>query len=94
MSIDSYEDVPVNQEAALQKAAANQPITVAIEAGGRDFQFYTSVKSLFLVIIFNLAKEIYILHHEPIDKLRLDPQNKEFTPICYKLSYIIEICHP
>ncbi|KAJ9559990.1 hypothetical protein OSB04_005150 [Centaurea solstitialis] len=42
VSIDSYEDVPVNDESALQKAAANQPITVAIEAGGRDFQFYTS----------------------------------------------------
>ncbi|KVH98322.1 low-temperature-induced cysteine proteinase-like [Cynara cardunculus var. scolymus] len=42
VSIDSYEDVPINDESALQKAAANQPITVAIEAGGRDFQFYTS----------------------------------------------------
>ncbi|XP_076920078.1 cysteine proteinase mucunain-like [Bidens hawaiensis] len=42
VSIDGYEDVPVNNEAALQKAAANQPITVAIEAGGREFQFYTS----------------------------------------------------
>ena len=48
VSIDSYEDVPVNDESALQKAAANQPITVAIEAGGRDFQFYTSVTSSFL----------------------------------------------
>ncbi|KAI3802413.1 hypothetical protein L1987_30545 [Smallanthus sonchifolius] len=42
VSIDGYEDVPVNNEAALQKAAANQPITVAIEASSRDFQFYTS----------------------------------------------------
>ncbi|GKC60724.1 low-temperature-induced cysteine proteinase-like protein [Tanacetum coccineum] len=42
VSIDSYEDVPVNDEYALQNAAANQPITVAIEGGGRDFQFYTS----------------------------------------------------
>ncbi|PWA65039.1 hypothetical protein CTI12_AA339080 [Artemisia annua] len=42
VSIDSYEDVPVNDEAALKNAAANQPITVAIEGGGRDFQFYTS----------------------------------------------------
>ncbi|XP_071742636.1 low-temperature-induced cysteine proteinase-like [Rutidosis leptorrhynchoides] len=42
VSIDSYEDVPVNNEAALQNAAANQPITVAIEASSRDFQFYTS----------------------------------------------------
>ncbi|CAH1442709.1 unnamed protein product [Lactuca virosa] len=42
VSIDSFEDVPVNDESALLKAAANQPITVAIEASGRDFQFYTS----------------------------------------------------
>ncbi|KAK1436605.1 hypothetical protein QVD17_02387 [Tagetes erecta] len=42
VSIDGYEDVPVNNEAALQKAAANQPITVAIEGSSRDFQFYTS----------------------------------------------------
>ncbi|CAI0465076.1 unnamed protein product [Linum tenue] len=42
VSIDNYEDVPINDEAALQKAAASQPIAVAIEAGGRGFQFYTS----------------------------------------------------
>ncbi|KAJ0587409.1 putative actinidain [Helianthus annuus] len=42
VSIDSYEDVPVNDEAALKKAAANQPITVAIEGSSRDFQLYTS----------------------------------------------------
>lgn len=42
VSIDGYEDVPVNDESSLQKAAANQPITVAIEGGGRDFQLYES----------------------------------------------------
>nr|XP_043614898.1 low-temperature-induced cysteine proteinase-like [Erigeron canadensis] len=42
VTIDGYEDVPVNDESALKKAAANQPIAVAIEAGGREFQFYTS----------------------------------------------------
>ncbi|GKF54947.1 low-temperature-induced cysteine proteinase-like protein, partial [Tanacetum coccineum] len=42
VSIDGYEDVPVNDESALQKAVSNQPIAVAIEAGGREFQFYTS----------------------------------------------------
>ncbi|WOH02828.1 hypothetical protein DCAR_0522220 [Daucus carota subsp. sativus] len=42
VTIDSYEDVPVYDEKALQKAAANQPISVAIEAGGMDFQLYVS----------------------------------------------------
>ncbi|KAJ4701705.1 Cysteine proteinase [Melia azedarach] len=42
VTIDDYEDVPVNDEKALQKAVANQPVSVAIEAGGRAFQFYES----------------------------------------------------
>nr|BAB13759.1 cysteine proteinase [Astragalus sinicus] len=41
-TITSYEDVPTNNEQALQKAVANQPISVAIDASGSDFQFYTS----------------------------------------------------
>lgn len=42
VSIDSYEDVPVNSEKALAKAVANQPVSVAIEGGGREFQLYVS----------------------------------------------------
>ncbi|PKA51450.1 Oryzain alpha chain [Apostasia shenzhenica] len=42
VSIDSYEDVPINDEKALQKALANQPVSVAVEAGGRAFQLYQS----------------------------------------------------
>ncbi|KAJ0984365.1 hypothetical protein J5N97_002721 [Dioscorea zingiberensis] len=40
VSIDSYEDVPHNDEKSLKKAVAHQPISVLIEAYGRDFQFY------------------------------------------------------
>ncbi|GAA0185827.1 cysteine protease [Lithospermum erythrorhizon] len=42
VSIDSYEDVPENNEKALLKAVAHQPVSVAIEAGGRAFQLYDS----------------------------------------------------
>ncbi|CAK9135354.1 unnamed protein product [Ilex paraguariensis] len=42
VAIDGYEDVTPNSEKALKKAVANQPISIAIEAGGRAFQFYSS----------------------------------------------------
>ncbi|KZV41175.1 hypothetical protein F511_10309 [Dorcoceras hygrometricum] len=42
VSINDYEDVPENDEQALKKAVANQPVSVAIEAGGRAFQLYQS----------------------------------------------------
>lgn len=42
VSIDGYEDVPTNDEKSLKKAVANQPVSVAIEAGGRAFQLYQS----------------------------------------------------
>ncbi|CAO1943638.1 unnamed protein product [Urochloa humidicola] len=42
VSIDGYEDVPKNDEKSLQKAVAHQPVSVAIEAGGREFQLYKS----------------------------------------------------
>ncbi|CAH8350273.1 unnamed protein product [Eruca vesicaria subsp. sativa] len=40
--IDGYEDVPWNDEKSLKKAVAYQPVSVAIEAGGREFQLYKS----------------------------------------------------
>ncbi|KAK1284939.1 hypothetical protein QJS10_CPB20g01987 [Acorus calamus] len=41
-SIKGYEDVPANNEKALLAAAANQPVSVAIDAGEDAFQFYSS----------------------------------------------------
>ncbi|KAK9073557.1 hypothetical protein SSX86_007881 [Deinandra increscens subsp. villosa] len=41
VTIDGYEDVPENNEGALLKAVANQPVSAAIEANGHDFQFYS-----------------------------------------------------
>ena len=40
MSIDSYEDVPENDEKALQAAVANQPVSVAVCAS--PLMFYAS----------------------------------------------------
>ncbi|PWZ06577.1 Oryzain alpha chain [Zea mays] len=42
VTIDTYEDVPANDEKSLQKAVANQPVSVAIEAAGTTFQLYSS----------------------------------------------------
>ncbi|KAM4089623.1 hypothetical protein ACB094_07G166900 [Castanea mollissima] len=41
VKISGYQDVPQNDEASLLKALAHQPLSVAIEASGRDFQFYS-----------------------------------------------------
>ncbi|XP_010250858.1 PREDICTED: cysteine proteinase COT44 [Nelumbo nucifera] len=38
--IDGYEDVPANSTDALMRAVSHQPVSVAIEAGGIEFQFY------------------------------------------------------
>lgn len=40
--ITGHEDVPSNSESALLKAVANQPVSVAIDASGSDFQLYSS----------------------------------------------------
>lgn len=42
VTIDGYERVPPNDELALKKAVANQPVSVAIEAYGKEFQLYES----------------------------------------------------
>ncbi|KMT07606.1 hypothetical protein BVRB_6g147350 [Beta vulgaris subsp. vulgaris] len=41
VKIDGYEVVPENDENALLKAVANQPVSVAIDASGSDLQFYS-----------------------------------------------------
>lgn len=41
VTISGYHDVPQNSEQSLLKALAHQPLSVAIEASGRDFQFYS-----------------------------------------------------
>ena len=46
MTIDGYHDVPANDEKSFLKALANQPLSVAIDASGRDFQFYNGVSIL------------------------------------------------
>jgi hypothetical protein len=46
LSIDGFEDVPENDEKSLQKAVVHQPVNVAIEADGLEFQLYKSVKNL------------------------------------------------
>lgn len=43
VTIDGYEDVPRDDEKSLKKAVAHQPVSVAIEASGREFQLYKSV---------------------------------------------------
>ncbi|KAI3724730.1 hypothetical protein L2E82_36517 [Cichorium intybus] len=41
VTISGYQDVPQNSEESFLKALAHQPISVAIDASGRDFQFYS-----------------------------------------------------
>lgn len=41
-SIQGYEDVPANNEAALMAAVAHQPVSVAINGGDDVFRFYDS----------------------------------------------------
>ena len=62
-TIDGYEDVPTNDEKSLQKAAVHQPISVAIEAGGRDFQFYKSVSvQCFRFCLDGISIDIFCTH--------------------------------
>ncbi|KAI5003051.1 hypothetical protein ZWY2020_027701 [Hordeum vulgare] len=39
--IDGHQDVPANSEEDLARAVANQPVSVAVEASGKAFMFYS-----------------------------------------------------
>lgn len=52
VTIDGYEDVPVNSEKALQKAVANQVVSIGIKAGSLDF-FSSMNWQVHLYIFFN-----------------------------------------
>ena len=54
VNIDGHENVPQNDEKALMKAVANQPVSVAIDAGGTDLQFYSEVSFLGYLFDFPL----------------------------------------
>ncbi|KAM7487231.1 hypothetical protein LguiB_024715 [Lonicera macranthoides] len=41
VTIDGHENVPANDENALMKAVSNQPVSVAIDVGGSNFQLYS-----------------------------------------------------
>ncbi|GAB2231483.1 hypothetical protein Drorol1_Dr00010491 [Drosera rotundifolia] len=40
-TLSTYQDVPSNSESALLNAVAGQPVSVAIDASGNDFHFYS-----------------------------------------------------
>nr|POE88687.1 senescence-specific cysteine protease sag39 [Quercus suber] len=40
--ISAFVDVPSNNEEALLQAVANQPVSIALDGSGRNFQFYKS----------------------------------------------------
>jgi hypothetical protein len=41
VTISGYVDVAVNNEPQLQAAVAQQPVSVAVSAGGSNWQFYS-----------------------------------------------------
>lgn len=53
VTISGYHDVPQNNEQSFLKALAHQPLSVAIEASGRDFQFYSGVSHNLTLFIYS-----------------------------------------
>lgn len=52
VTIDGHEHDPENDEHTLIEAVANEPVSISIDAGGKDFQFYSEV-SLALCVTFS-----------------------------------------
>jgi hypothetical protein len=46
LSINGYKDVKPNDEEALVCAVSSRPVSVAINAGTKDFQLYADVSAL------------------------------------------------
>ncbi|KAM0940271.1 putative chymopapain protein [Dioscorea sansibarensis] len=64
--IDGHVNVPENDENALMKAVANQPVSVAIEASGADFQFYSEVHPLCTLLSIRKALNIFELQMQGV----------------------------
>lgn len=74
--IDGYENLPANDESALMKAVAHQPVTAVVDSSSREFQLYESVKKKisldfrslvekrFSLIVFDLKMECLMEHAE------------------------------
>lgn len=54
--IDGHGNVPVNSEVDLMKAAANQPVSVAMDASSQAFQFYSEVTRKYFFLINPIRK--------------------------------------
>ena len=53
VKITGYEDVQPDNEDALTCAVAQQPVSVAINAGTRDFQLYSGVSKCDILLVLN-----------------------------------------
>lgn len=57
--IDGYENVPAKDENALMKAVANQPVSIGMDAGGSDLQFYSEVIANYMHVCVYIHLTIY-----------------------------------
>ena len=57
VTIDTYENVPSNNEGALQTAVASQPVSVVLDSTSDGFKYYESVRFLYLYEYINSWQE-------------------------------------